>query len=168
MDYPLPPKADGRKVLGHSVTRLEDPPLVTGRGRYAGDVNFPHQLHMRIVRSPVAHGKILSIDTAKAKALPGVVAVWTNDDIATLGPIDFRADKSSENLKPFRQPALAKGRVRYVGDPVAAVFAEDPYLAEDAADLVEIEIEPLRIILSASEEPGEFDSGRSSEAALLT
>ena len=168
MDYPLPPKADGRKVLGHSVTRLEDPPLVTGRGRYAGDINFPHQLHMRIVRSPYAHGKILSIDTSKAKALPGVIDVWTNADIAALGPIDFRADKSSEMLKPFRQPALAKGRVRYVGDPVAAVFAEDPYIAEDAAELVEIEIEPLRIILSASEEPGEFDTGRSSEAALLT
>ena len=168
MDYPLPPKAAGRKVLGHSVTRLEDPPLVTGRGRYAGDVNFPHQLHMRIVRSHVAHGKILSVNTEKARALRGVVAVWTNADIAWLGPIDFRADKSSEMLKPFRQPALAKGRVRYVGDPVAAVFAEDPYVAEDAAELVEIEIEPLRIILSASEEPGEFDTGRSSEAALLT
>src|SRR5436309_7341029 len=52
MDYPVTPKADGRRVLGHSVTRLEDLPLVTGRGRYAGDINFPHQLHMRIVRSP--------------------------------------------------------------------------------------------------------------------
>ena len=165
MDYPLPPKAAARKVLGHSVTRLEDPPLVTGRGRYAGDINFPHQLHMRIVRSAHAHGKILSIDTARATALPGVVAVWTSADIAALGPIDFRADKSSEMLKPFRQPALAKGRVRYVGDPVAAVFAEDPYIAEDAAELVEIDIEPLRVILSASEEPGEFETGRSSEAA---
>src|SRR4051812_46280054 len=156
VDYPLPPKADGRKVLGHSVTRLEDSPLVTGRGRYAGDINFPHQLHMRIVRSAHAHGRIVSIDTSAAKALPGVVAVWTSDDIKDLGPIDFRADKASEVLKPFRQPALAKGRVRYVGDPVAAVFAEDPYIAEDAAELVEIEVAPLPAILSASAAPGEF------------
>src|SRR3954468_11145695 len=166
MDYPVKPKADGRRVLGHSVTRLEDPPLVTGRGRYAGDVNFPHQLHMRIVRSPHAHGKILSIDTGRAKALPGVIDVWTNADIASLGPIDFRADKSSESLKPFRQPALAKGRVRYVGDPVAAVFAEDPYIAEDAAELVNIEVEQLPIVLGADQEPGEFEEGRSSEASL--
>src|SRR5437867_8316027 len=103
--YPIAPPASARRVLGHAVPRIEDPPLVTGRGRYAGDINFPHQLHMRIVRSPHAHGKILSIDSEKARALPGVVAVWTSEDIAFLGPIDFRADKSSETLKPFRQPA---------------------------------------------------------------
>ena len=134
--YPTPPPASARRVLGHPVTRLEDLPLVTGHGRYAGDINFPHQLHMRIVRSAHAHARIVSIDASAALALPGVVAVWTNADIADLSPIDFRADKSAEALKPFRQPALALGRVRYVGDPVAAVFAEDPYLAEDAAELV--------------------------------
>src|SRR4051812_48238984 len=147
VDYPLPPKADQRKVLGHAVTRLEDPPLVTGRGRYAGDINFPHQLHMRIVRSAHAHGRIVSIDTTAAKALPGVFAIWTSDDIADLGPVDFRADRGAEVLKPYRQPVLAKGRVRYVGDPVAAVFAEDPYVAEDAAELVEIEVEELPVYL---------------------
>src|SRR3984885_12987596 len=133
--YPPPPPSSARRVLGHPVTRLEDLPLVTGHGRYAGDINFPHQLHMRVVRSAHAHGCIISIDAAAALALPGVVAVWTNEDIAELSAIDFRADKSAEAFKPFRQPALARGRVRYVGDPVAAGFAEDPYLAEDAARL---------------------------------
>src|ERR1700704_2609167 len=141
--YPPPPRARPRRWLGHPVTRLEDLPLVTGQGRYAADIDFPHQLHMRLVRSAHAHGRIVSIDTAAARALPGVVAVWTNADIADLSPIDFRADKSSEALKPFRQPALARGRVRYIGDPVAAVFAEDPYLAEDAADLVKVGVEEL-------------------------
>jgi carbon-monoxide dehydrogenase large subunit len=165
--YPPPPPSSARRVLGHPVTRLEDLPLVTGQGRYAGDIDFPHQLHMRVVRSAHAHGRIVSIDTTAARALPGVVAVWTNADIADLSPIDFRADKSSEALKPFRQPALARDRVRYIGDPVAAVFAENSYLAEDAAELVEITIEPLPVVLSASDPPGEFEPGRSCEAALL-
>jgi CO/xanthine dehydrogenase Mo-binding subunit len=165
--YPTPPHAHERKVLGHSVPRLEDLPLVTGQGRYAGDINFPHQLHMRIVRSTHAHARLVSIDTSAALALPGVVAVWTNADIAEIPPIDFRADRSSEGLKPYRQPALARERVRYVGDPVAAVFAEDPYVAEDAAELVTVEAEELPVLLSASDAPGEFEPGRGTEAGLF-
>jgi aerobic carbon-monoxide dehydrogenase large subunit len=166
--YPLPPPASERRVLGHSVPRLEDLPLVTGQGRYAGDINFPHQLHMRIVRAAHAHAQLISIDTSAARALPGVVAVWTSEDIANLPPIDFRADRASEMLKPYRQPALARGRVRYVGDPIAAVFAEDPYIAEDAADLVVMEVEELPVLLSASDPPGEFEAGRGTEAGVFT
>ena len=160
--------ANRKTVLGDRLPRLEDPPLITGRGRYAADINFPNQLHMRILRAPFAHAEIKSIDTAAAKALPGVVAVWTHDDIADLPPIDFRADRSADNLKPFRQHVLAGDRMRYVGDPVAAVFAEDPYIAEDAAELIEIDAEPLRVITSGDDEPGDFVTGLSSEAALLT
>jgi carbon-monoxide dehydrogenase large subunit len=97
--YPAPPRAEERRVLGHPVPRIEDRPLVTGHGLYAGDVSFPHQLHMRIVRSAHAHARIVAIDTAAARALPGVVAVWTVDDIADLPPIDFR-DPSAEAHKP--------------------------------------------------------------------
>src|SRR3954466_10763937 len=165
--YPTPSPARERRVLGHSVPRIEDLPLVTGRGRFAGDINFPHQLHMRMVRSPKAHGRLVSVDASAALALPGVVAVWTNADIADLSPIDFRADKNAEGIREFRQPALAKTFVRYVGDPIAAVFAEDPYLAEDAADLVTVEIEELPVVMSASDPPGEFEPGRSSEAIVL-
>src|ERR1041385_3404851 len=89
-DFPTPPRGEERKVLGHPVPRIEDRPLVTGHGLYAGDVSFPHQLHMRVVRSSHAHARLLSLDTAKARAHPGVVAVWTNDDIADLPPIDCR------------------------------------------------------------------------------
>jgi len=154
-------------VLGHPVPRIEDLPLLTGTARFAGDIEFPRQLHMRVVRSAHAHGRVLSVDAEAARALPGVVAVWTIADIDDLPPIDFRADKSAEELKPFRQPVLARERVRYVGDPVAAVFAEDPYLAEDAAELVAVEIEELPVITSADDAPGEFAPGRGSEAAVL-
>jgi carbon-monoxide dehydrogenase large subunit len=155
------------KWIGQSVERLEDPPLVTGRGRFAGDINFPRQLHMRIVRSNHAHANIVSIDTAAARAVPGVVAVWTADDIAEVPPVDFR-EGPIEKLAPYRQPVLAQHRVRYVGEPVAAVFAEDPYIAEDAADLVTVAVEELPPLLDARDEPGEFSPGHDTEAALLT
>jgi carbon-monoxide dehydrogenase large subunit/6-hydroxypseudooxynicotine dehydrogenase subunit gamma len=121
---------------------------------------------MRIVRSPYAHGKIVSVDTAAAADLPGVVAIWTASDIPELPPIDFREGRI-EALEPFRQPVLAGERVRYVGEPVAAVFAEDPYLAEDAADLVRIEIEPLPVVLEADAPPSAFDPNHSTEATVI-
>ena len=152
--------------VGRSVPRLEDGPLVTGRGRFAADIAFPHMLHMRVVRSGHAHGRIVSIDTTAARAAPGVVAVWTFADVADIPPIDFRLTRI-EGLAAYRQTILASGRVRYVGDPVAAVFAADPYLAEDAADLVEVAVEELPVLLDASAAPGEFDTGRSTEAAIV-
>ncbi len=152
--------------IGRSVARLEDPPLVTGRGQFAGDINFPHQLTMRIVRSAHANGRISSIAAAAARALPGVFAVWTADDVADVPPVDFR-EGSIPALDPYRQPVLAKTRVRYVGDPVAAIFAEDPYVAEDAADLVAVEIEELSPLIDALAAPVEFSPGHSSEAAVI-
>src|SRR5271163_1873597 len=128
--------------VGRSVARLEDRPLVTGQGRFAADISFAHQLHMRVVRSAHAHGRIAAIDAAAARAVAGVAAVWTAADVAEIPPIDFRLTRI-EGLEPFRQPILAAGRVRYVGEPVAVVFAGDPYQAEDAADLVTVEIEVL-------------------------
>ncbi len=79
--------------VGKSVSRLEDRPLVTGRGAYVADISFPHQLHMRVVRSAVAHGRIVSIDVCAACALPGVVAVWTAADVTEIPPIDFRLSR---------------------------------------------------------------------------
>jgi aerobic carbon-monoxide dehydrogenase large subunit len=152
--------------IGQSVARLEDPPLVTGRGQFAGDINFAHQLFMRIVRSAHAHGHIAAIEAAAARALPGVFAVWTAEDIPEVPPVDFR-EGSIPALDPYRQPVLAKDRVRYVGDPVAAVFAEDPYIAEDAADLVALEIDELPPLLDPEAAPVEFSPGQSSEAAVI-
>src|SRR6266702_6252869 len=91
-----------QKFVGRSVQRLEDWPLVTGQGRFAADVSFPHQLHMRVVRSGHAHAKILGIDVAAARAAPGVHAVWTADDVADIPPIDLRLTRV-EGLEPYRQ-----------------------------------------------------------------
>jgi len=152
--------------VGRSVPRLEDPPLVTGRGTFAADVSFAHQLHMRVVRSAHAHGRIVSIDTNAAKAAPGVVAIWTAADVADIPPIGFRLTRV-EGLDPYRQPILAKDQVRYVGEPIAAVFATDPYLAEDAADLVAVEVEELPVLLAADAPTGAFDQNHSTEVTLV-
>jgi carbon-monoxide dehydrogenase large subunit/6-hydroxypseudooxynicotine dehydrogenase subunit gamma len=151
--------------IGASVERLEDKPLVTGRGRFAADISFPHELHMRMVRSPFGHGRLKHIATERARALPGVVAVWTASDIAELPPIDFR-EGPNEKLAPFRQYVLARERVRYAGDPVAAVFAADAYLAEDAADLVDVEIEELPAIVDATLPASEFGIGLTTEPTI--
>ena len=155
-----------RKFVGRSVPRIEDRPLLTGQGRYAADISFPGQWHMRIVRSPVAHGIIRAIDTKAALALPGVHAVWTHNEVAHLPPIGFRLT-GLVALEPYRQTVLAQRYVRYVGEPVAAVFAADAYLAEDAAELVALDIEPLPVLLDATAMPGPFDEERSTEASII-
>jgi CO/xanthine dehydrogenase Mo-binding subunit len=154
------------RYIGRSVPRLEDPPLLTGRGAFADDIAFARQLHMRIVRSPVAHGRIVAVDADAARAMPGVHAVWTAADIADVPPIDFREGRI-ERLEPYRQPVLAAERVRYVGEPVAAIFAINPYVAEDAADRVAITIAQLPALLNACTEPGEFSPGHTTEAAVV-
>jgi carbon-monoxide dehydrogenase large subunit len=152
--------------VGRSLPRLEDQPLVVGRGRFAADINFPQQLHMRLVRSAHAHGRIRSIDVCPAFANPAVVAAWTWIDVLDIPPIDFREGRI-EQYEPYRQPILARDYVRYVGEPVAAIFAESPYAAEDAADLVKIDVEELPAILSPIEAPGEFAPGRSTEVVII-
>ena len=152
--------------VGRSVLRLEDRPLLTGRGLFAADISFPRQLHMRIVRSNFAHGRLRSVDASAALAIPGVHAVWTAADVADIAPIDFRLSRI-DGLEPYRQRLFATERLRYVGEPVAALFADDPYLAEDAAELVKLDVEELPAILRADTEPGEFESGRTTEPAIL-
>jgi len=155
-----------RPFVGRSVTRLEDPPLVAGQGRFAADVSFAHQIYMRVVRSAHAHGRITAVETAQALAAPGVVAVWTASDVADIPPIDFRLTRI-EGLEPYRQPILAKDVVRYVGEPVAVIFAADPYSAEDAADLIAVAIDDLPELLAADAAPVEFAAGQSSEVAVI-
>ena len=121
---------------------------------------------MRVVRSSHANAKLLSIDTAAARATPGVHAVWTAADVADIPPIDFRLSKIA-GLDGYRQRVLATDRVRYVGDPVAVVFADDPYFAEDVADRIALEVEELPALLRADQEPGEFEPGRSTEAGIV-
>src|SRR5690625_982957 len=138
-------------MIGNSARRLEDPVLLRGRGQFAADIDYPNQLHMRVVRSPVAHGRILRIDASAAAAIDGVVAIWTHEDIADLPPITFRLTPIP-TMEPYRQPILARDRVRYVGEPVAVVFAESAYVAEDAAELVDVDIESLPALVDPTGE----------------
>ncbi len=153
-------------VIGRSIQRLEDPPLVRGEGLFAADVNFPHQLHMRVVRAQSANGIIRGIDAAEARALPGVIAVWTHNDVAEVPPIDFRLTKVA-GLDPYRQTILARDRVRYVGEQVAVVFAADAYVAEDAADLVIVDIEDLPVCLEAAGPLAAFDETHNNAPAII-
>ena len=152
--------------IGRRVARLEDGPLVTGRARFAADISFDRQLHMRIARADRAHARIVSIDTGAALAAPGVVAAWTAADVADIGPIEFRATRVG-GLEPYRQPILASGTARYVGEPLAAVFADDPYRAEDAAELVAADLDERAPVLAADAAPGPFDGARDTEAHVL-
>jgi CO/xanthine dehydrogenase Mo-binding subunit len=145
------------KYIGASPKRLEDRTLLLGRGQFAADLKAPGQLHMRVCRSSVSHGKILGIDTGEARRHPGVVAVWTYEDVKHVPPIGIRLTKVG-GLEPYQQTNLAKDYVRYVGDPVAVVFAEDPYAAEDAAELVRLEVDELPAKVSPLDAP---------EAALI-
>ncbi len=151
------------KFVGRSVPRLEDRPLLLGQGRFAADISFSGQWTMRVVRSTVAHGKIKSIDGTAALKLPGVHAVWTAADVSHIPPIPFRLT-GLKTLEPYRQPVLAREVVRYVGEPVAVVFAENAYLAEDAADMVEVVVEQCRATLLATEQPGLYEHELTNEA----
>jgi carbon-monoxide dehydrogenase large subunit len=155
-----------KKVVGQPVQRLEDLPLVTGRGRYAADINFPGQVYMRVVRSAHAHGRIRSVDVAPALAAPGVVAAWAASDVTGVQRIALR-EGPDPRIDPYLQPVLAAGRVRYVGEPVAVVFAADPYLAEDAADRVRVEVDELPPVLDAAAAPTQFDAERHTEPLVL-
>ncbi len=154
------------KLVGRSVYRKEDGPLLRGQGLFAADINFPNQLHMRVVRSTCAHGRIVSIDLAAALAMPGVYTAWSFADVADIPPIDFRLTRL-EQLSAYRQTILAKDRVRYVGDPVAVIFADDAYRAEDAAESVVVAIDELPVILHADQATGEFADGISTECDII-
>jgi carbon-monoxide dehydrogenase large subunit len=141
--------ADG--WIGRSLRRREDDRLLRGQGRYVADVTFPDEVHGVFVRSPYAHALVQGIDTAAALALPGVVAVLTHEDVPP-GPLPpFLWDTPPEklvaalepDLRPCHPPLLASDRVLYVGQAVALVLAESRYLAEDAAELVAVDWDPL-------------------------
>ncbi|MDE2604659.1 MAG: xanthine dehydrogenase family protein molybdopterin-binding subunit [Burkholderiales bacterium] len=134
--------ADGFRSIGRHEPRREDARLLTGRGRYIDDIVVPGALHACFVRSPHAHARIVSIDTAEALALPGVVAVYTGRDIVG-DTTRHRMAPPIEGLRPMESDTLPIAKVRFQGDPVACVVATDRYLAEDAAERVAVEYEVL-------------------------
>jgi carbon-monoxide dehydrogenase large subunit/6-hydroxypseudooxynicotine dehydrogenase subunit gamma len=138
--------------IGESVERHEDDGLLTGVEPFVADVQLDGQLVATIVRSPVAHGTLRSIDVATARAHPGVVAVFTAEDIARdLGsvPVIYPRLSVEPSLEPYLQPVLAHDRVRFAGEAVAVVIAETRYEAEDAGELVAPEIEPIQPVLDS-------------------
>ena len=146
----------GEFAIGQSVPRFEDPRLVRGGGRYVADMTLPRLTHGFVLRSPHAHAKILSIDTAAAKAAPGVLAVLTGADweasgFGDLPTADRRKRKGGRPMYRPRYPALVKDRVRWVGDYVAFVIAETYHQAADAAELIEVEYESLAAITSTAD-----------------
>ena len=133
------------RVFGSGIKRREDPRLLTGTARYTADMTLPGQLYAAILRSPHGHARIRKIDTAAAKAAPGVVAAFTGADTeGVLGSIPCAWLVPNSDLKTTPYPPLAKGVVRYVGDAVAVVVAESPQQAADAVELIEADYEPLK------------------------
>ncbi|MDA2938180.1 xanthine dehydrogenase family protein molybdopterin-binding subunit [Acidobacteria bacterium AH-259-A15] len=135
------------RVFGSSIKRREDPSLITGAGQYTDDLKLPNMAYAAIVRSPHAHARIRSIDTSKATALEGVTAVFTGEDIKksrTPGVVPVGWLLPDMKIPPH--PVLASETVRYVGDAVAVVLAEDRYRAQDAVDLVEVDYDPLPVV----------------------
>ena len=137
-------------TIGTSIPRKEDPRLLRGQGRFGSDFARPGQLWARVVRSPVAHGRLGPPGTARAAAADGVVTVITAASLPPGLAIPVRLQVAGADLTGYLQPVLAAGTVRYVGEPVAVVVAEDPYAAEDAAELVELDIEEAPAVLDAA------------------
>ena len=142
--------------VGQSLKRFEDPRLVTGKGTYVDDLHPPGLLHVAFLRSPYAHARIKSIDVSAAKSHPGVLAVLTGDDVVHLiapahvvAPMD--GEWALDELNMGEEPVLARGKVRYVGEAVAAVVADHPSTARDALELIESDYETLRPYIDAYE-----------------
>ena len=134
--------------IGQSLPRTGDRRLITGAGRFVDDVRVPGAAHAAFVRSPHAHARVVGIDAAAARAVPGVLAIYTGAEVAEM----MAPQVAEAELLPgrsIRRWPLATDRVRFVGDPVAVVVAEDGYVARDAAALVAVEYEPLPAVTSA-------------------
>ena len=137
--------------VGQSLKRFEDPRLLTGNGAFVGDLTLPDMLHAVVLRSQHAHARLRAVDVAAARVVPGVVAVLTGADIAGVLPgIPTRAmtgERAVDALRPPEYPLLAHEKVCYVGQPIAVVVANDPYVARDAVELITVDYEPLAPVL---------------------
>ncbi|MBI3514873.1 MAG: xanthine dehydrogenase family protein molybdopterin-binding subunit, partial [Proteobacteria bacterium] len=132
--------------MGKPLLRKEDRRFLTGQGRYLDDIAIPRALHACFVRSPHAHARIRAIDVAAAVAAPGVVAVVTGAELGQW-TTTLRMAPPIEGLRPMEMTALPRDKVRFQGDPVACVVAHDRYVAEDAAELVVVDYQPLPAVV---------------------
>ncbi len=135
-------------ILGNRVQRVEDPRLLTTGGNYVDDIRFPGEAHVVYVRSPYAHATIETIDVDDAAGIPGVIRIFTADDLHDLAPIPAARAGMPDAMG---QVILASGRVRFVGQAVVAIVAETQAVASDAADLVDVDYEPLPVVVDVEE-----------------
>ena len=149
------------KVIGKRVKRVEDPRLLTGQALFVGDVNLPNMLHAAFLRSDYAHARIKSIDTSQAKEIPGVVGVYTAEDMGPAwepGPPLVSPPPTLENVvfNSRRQVPLVKDKVKHAGEIIAVVVAESRYIAEDAVEEIFVDYEPLPAVVDLEKclEPG--------------
>lgn len=138
----------GAKLFGSSIRRKEDPSLITGRGKYTDDFKLARMAYAAMVRSPYGHARIKSIDVERAAKLPGVLGVYTARDVRkSKSPGVVPVGWLLPEIKTPPHPILAHERVRYVGDAVAVVVAENRYIARDAVDLIDVDYEPLSAVV---------------------
>jgi len=150
--------------IGRSLRRLEDQRFLTGQGRYVDEIDMPGQLHGIVLRSPHGHAAIDGVDTAAAQAAPGVRGVFTGADLEAdgIGPLPCIAQVAT--VAPMIVPprrALARDRVRHVGDPVAFVVAETSEQARDAAELIQVAYRPLPAVVDATKRRATCPTGSS-------
>ena len=140
------------RLFGKPIKRNEDPRLLTGQAQFVDDVHLPGMLHIAFVRSAYAHARLRAIDTQAARALPGVIAIYLAEDLGDYwqpGPLLVPPPPIKDLLfNPRTQVPLAKGKVRHAGEPIAVIVAESRYIAEDAAQLVVVDYEPLPAIVA--------------------
>ena len=134
--------------VGTSVTRKEDNRLLRGSGRFVGDIIRPGMLYAAVLRSSLPHGKLKRVDTEQARKMPGVVSVITFADMTNVKPIPMRLAPRDDLIRALQKP-LASDHVRYVGEPLAVVIAESRYQAEDALEVIDVEIEELEAVVDA-------------------
>jgi carbon-monoxide dehydrogenase large subunit len=139
------------RIFGSGIKRREDPRLITGQAKYTDDLSLPGMAHLAVVRSPYAHAKIKRINATKAEKMPGVLGVFSGQQMkdAGFGGIPCAWVIPNSDCKTPAHPPIAMDTVRYVGDAVAIVVAEDRYLARDAADAVQVDYEPLPVVTDA-------------------
>src|SRR5947207_15364076 len=134
-------------MFGARVKRREDPRLLTGQAQFVDDVHLPNMAHAAFKRSDCAHARLLSVDVSAAREMPGVIAVYTAEDLGDYwqhSPLLVPPPPTQHIVFNQRTAGqLARGKVRYVGEPIVMVVAESRYLAEDAADAIDVEYDPL-------------------------
>ncbi|WP_370301184.1 xanthine dehydrogenase family protein molybdopterin-binding subunit, partial [Pseudooceanicola sp.] len=136
--------------IGASTKRREDLRFLTGTGNYTDDINIRGQAYVHFLRADVAHGRIKNLDTSAAEKMPGVVRIFTGKDFEGVGglPCGWQVtDRFGEPMQEPPHPVLAQGKVRHVGDPIAAVVADSPEQARDAAEAIETDIEELPAVM---------------------